>query len=39
VADYAIFALDVNGIILTWNRGAERIKGYTREEPSRSSPG
>jgi PAS domain S-box-containing protein len=32
VADYAIFALNVNGIILTWNRGAERIKGYTREE-------
>jgi PAS domain S-box-containing protein len=32
VSDYAIFALDVDGIILTWNRGAERLKGYTRSE-------
>ena len=30
--DYAIFALDTDGRILTWNEGAERIKGYTRDE-------
>jgi PAS domain S-box-containing protein len=30
--DYAIFALDPSGRILTWNIGAERIKGYTRDE-------
>jgi PAS domain S-box-containing protein len=30
--DYAIFALDATGHILTWNTGAERIKGYTRDE-------
>jgi PAS domain S-box-containing protein len=32
VADYAVFMLDPNGIILTWNTGAERIKGYTADE-------
>ena len=32
VADYAIFMLDVNGFIATWNSGAERIKGYAAEE-------
>lgn len=32
VAEYAIFMLDVNGRIATWNVGAERIKGYTAEE-------
>lgn len=30
--DYAIFALDVNGFIVSWNSGAERIKGYRAEE-------
>jgi PAS domain S-box-containing protein len=30
--DYAIFMLDADGYIATWNAGAERIKGYTREE-------
>ena len=29
VIDYAIFQLDPNGNILTWNRGAQRIKGYS----------
>lgn len=29
VSDYAIFMLDPNGRIATWNVGAERIKGYT----------
>lgn len=32
VQDYAIFALDVEGNIATWNAGAERAKGYTAEE-------
>src|SRR5262245_30939051 len=32
VKDYAIFMLDVDGYIVTWNRGAERIKGYSAEE-------
>jgi hypothetical protein len=32
VSDYAILMLDPEGIILTWNRGAERIDGYTAEE-------
>jgi PAS domain S-box-containing protein len=32
VAEYAIFMLDPNGRVATWNSGAERIKGYTAEE-------
>jgi PAS domain S-box-containing protein len=32
VVDYAIFLLDPGGYILTWNPGAQRIKGYTEEE-------
>jgi len=32
VFDYAIFMLDVNGIVATWNAGAERIKGYAASE-------
>jgi PAS domain S-box-containing protein len=32
VKDYAIFMLDAEGRIATWNEGAERIKGYTAEE-------
>jgi PAS domain S-box-containing protein len=32
VQDYAIFALDAHGYILSWNAGAERFKGYTAEE-------
>ncbi|HYH82726.1 MAG TPA: PAS domain S-box protein, partial [Longimicrobium sp.] len=32
VQDYAIFALDPAGHILNWNAGAQRIKGYTRDE-------
>jgi len=32
VTDYAIFMLDQNGFITTWNAGAERIKGYTSGE-------
>ena len=32
VSDYAIFMLDVNGRVATWNFGAQRIKGYTADE-------
>jgi PAS domain S-box-containing protein len=32
VIDYAIFQLDPNGIVATWNSGAERIKGYSADE-------
>ena len=30
--DYAIFMLDPQGRVVTWNAGAERIKGYKAEE-------
>jgi PAS domain S-box-containing protein len=32
VEDYAIFMLDPNGFILSWNQGAEKIKGYESDE-------
>jgi PAS domain S-box-containing protein len=32
VRDYAVFVLDPDGRILTWNPGAQAIKGYTRDE-------
>ncbi|HEX6082925.1 MAG TPA: PAS domain S-box protein [Thermoanaerobaculia bacterium] len=32
VRDYAIFLLDPSGHVVTWNAGAQRIKGYTPEE-------
>jgi len=32
VRDYAIFALDAEGRVATWNIGAERIKGYSSQE-------
>jgi PAS domain S-box-containing protein len=32
VKDYAIFMLDPAGQIISWNEGAERIKGYKKEE-------
>ena len=32
VTDYAIFMLNPEGVITNWNSGAERIKGYNREE-------
>lgn len=32
VRDYAIFALDATGHILTWNAGARRLKGYETRE-------
>ena len=30
--DYAIFLLDAGGHVVTWNQGAQRIKGYTFNE-------
>ncbi len=30
--DYAIFMLDVDGRVASWNRGAQRIKGWTASE-------
>jgi len=32
VTDYAIYMLDVNGNITSWNLGAQRIKGYLPDE-------
>lgn len=32
VVDYAIILLDKNGKILDWNKGAEKIKGYSAKE-------
>ncbi|HVO90592.1 MAG TPA: PAS domain-containing sensor histidine kinase, partial [Casimicrobiaceae bacterium] len=32
VSDYAIFMLDANGRIVTWNAGAQRIQGYSADE-------
>lgn len=32
VRDYAIFMLDTTGHVASWNKGAQRIKGYTADE-------
>lgn len=32
VQDYAIYMLDADGVIVSWNSGAEKIKGYTAQE-------
>src|ERR1700749_4259183 len=32
IQDYAIILLDADGTVLTWNNGAEKIKGYKEEE-------
>ena len=32
VQDYAIYMLDTQGAVTSWNTGAQRIKGYSREE-------
>src|SRR3954465_621559 len=32
VVDYAIYLIDLDGRVASWNPGAEKIKGYTAEE-------
>jgi PAS domain S-box-containing protein len=32
ITDYAIFMLDPDGIVASWNSGAQRLKGYTESE-------
>ena len=32
IQDYAIILMDKDGTILSWNKGAEKIKGYTEQE-------
>ena len=32
VTDYAIYLLSIDGRVLTWNSGAEKLKGYRAEE-------
>ena len=32
IQDYAIILLDIDGTILTWNKGAQSIKGYIEHE-------
>jgi PAS domain S-box-containing protein len=32
VVDYAIYMLDPSGVIVSWNAGAQRLKGYRAEE-------
>ncbi|XWK88219.1 MAG: PAS domain S-box protein [Phormidium sp.] len=32
VQDYAIFMLDPHGYVISWNKGAERLKGYRADE-------
>ncbi|RYY90818.1 MAG: PAS domain S-box protein [Chitinophagaceae bacterium] len=32
IQDYAIILMDTDGTILSWNKGAEQIKGYRADE-------
>jgi PAS domain S-box-containing protein len=32
ITDYAIYMLDPDGNVVSWNKGAERLKGYTADE-------
>ncbi len=32
IIDYAVYMLDPNGIVVSWNSGAQRFKGYSSEE-------
>src|SRR6187399_3539919 len=32
IVDYAIFMLDADGRVISWNTGAERLKGYREDE-------
>ena len=32
ITDYAIYLLDSDGLVTSWNRGAQRFKGYSESE-------
>ena len=32
ITDYAVYMLDLNGRVVSWNAGAQRFKGYTAKE-------
>jgi PAS domain S-box-containing protein len=32
ISDYAIYMLDTNGMVSSWNAGAQRFKGYTAQD-------
>jgi PAS domain S-box-containing protein len=32
ISDYAVYMLDLNGVITSWNAGAQRFKGYAPHE-------
>src|ERR1700722_4946952 len=32
IVDYAIYMIDLDGTVRTWNSGAERVKGYSADE-------
>ena len=32
ISDYAIYMLDTNGVVDSWNAGAQRFKGYSEQE-------
>nr|WP_255547549.1 PAS domain S-box protein [Mucilaginibacter sp. dw_454] len=32
ISDYAVFMIDPNGYIMSWNQGAQNIHGYTEDE-------
>jgi PAS domain S-box-containing protein len=32
ITDYAVYMLDPDGVVISWNSGAQRFKGYTAEE-------
>jgi PAS domain S-box-containing protein len=32
IRDYAVFVLDPDGLVVTWNPGAQAMKGYARDE-------
>ena len=32
IVDYAIYMIDVDGIVRSWNAGAERLNGYSADE-------
>ena len=37
VIDYAIYMIDPQGVVISWNAGAERIKGYRAGRDHRSA--